>query len=86
MRGKVAMGWVWLSLIVALIFLVLYAFNLITAYWLGMFAVIFIVLGIVITFMLAGAGATATGGANKIGAILLVVGIILALIIFFVPK
>ena len=86
MKGKIALGWVWLSIILALVFLVLYGFNFITAYWLGMIAVIFIVLGVVLTLLFAGAGATSTAGANKIGAILLVVGIILVLIIFLVPK
>jgi hypothetical protein len=86
MRGAVAFGWVWLSIIFALIFLVLYGFDFITAYWLGMLAVIFIVVGILLTLFLAGAGATETAGANKIGAILLVVGIILVLVIYFVPK
>lgn len=70
-----------ISVIVALIFLVLYGFNVISAYWLGMLAVIFIVLGIILTFMLAGSGES-----NNIGLILLIVGIILVLIIYFVPK
>jgi len=73
------------ALILALIFLALYVFNFISAYWLGMLAVIFIVLGIILTFMFAGAGATETKGVNTVGIILLVVGIILVLIIYFVP-
>lgn len=86
MRGKIAFGWVWFSIVVALIFLVLYGFNFITAYWLGMLAVIFIAIGLLLTVMLAGAGATKTAGADKIGAILLFVGIMLVLIIYFFPK
>jgi hypothetical protein len=79
-------SWVWLSVIVALVFLVLYGFDFITAYWVGMIAVIFIIVGIIVTFMVAGAGATKTEGANSIGFILLLAGIILVLIIFLVPK
>lgn len=76
----------WFAIILALIFLVLYGFDFIDAYWLGMLAVIFVVLGIILTFMLAGAGATDTKGVNTVGAVLLITGIILVLIIFLVPK
>jgi hypothetical protein len=76
----------WFAVILALVFLVLYGFDFINAYWLGMLAVIFVVLGIVLTFMLAGAGATKTEGVNTVGIILLITGIILVLIIFLVPK
>jgi hypothetical protein len=79
-------SWVWLSVIVALVFLVLYGFDFITAYWVGMIAALFIILGIIITFLVTGAGATKTEGANRIGFILLLAGIILVLIIFLVPK
>ncbi|NIO22580.1 MAG: hypothetical protein GTN38_00950 [Candidatus Aenigmarchaeota archaeon] len=76
----------WAALIVAIAFLALYAFNFINAYWLGMLGVIFIALGLIMTFMLAGAGATKTEGANMVGLVLLLVGIILILIIFLFPK
>jgi hypothetical protein len=76
----------WFAIILALVFLVLYGFDFINAYWLGMLAVIFVVLGIVLTFMLAGAKATKTEGVNTVGIVLLITGIILVLIIFLVPK
>jgi len=79
-------SWVWLSVIVALVFLVLYGFDFITSYWVGLIAALFIILGIIITFLVAGAGASSTEGVNRIGFILLLAGIILVLIIFLVPK
>ncbi len=75
----------WFAIILALIFLVLYAFRVISGYWLGMLSAIFIVLGLALTVLFAGAGATSTEGATTVGVILLLVGIILALIIFFIP-
>ncbi len=74
-------GWFKLTLIITIVFLALYAFGVINAFWLGMLAAVFIVIGLVFGILLAG-----TGSAENMGLALLAVGIILAVIIFFFPR
>jgi hypothetical protein len=60
----------------------LYAFGILSGYWTLMFAVIFIVVGFVIGFLLMGSGEENP----KMGATLFILGVLLLLIILFLPK
>ncbi len=68
--------------ILFLIFWALYGFSIVNGYWMTMIAIIFIVVGFVVGFLLLG-----SGHENMwMGVPLFVFGIILLLIIYFFPK
>lgn len=71
-----------LVIILFLIFLALYAVGIIPGYWTLMIAVIFIVVGFVVGFVLLGSGEERMWT----GVPLFIFGIILFLIVFFFPK
>ena len=67
--------------ILFLIFLGLYGFGIVNVYWTAMIAIIFIVVGIVVGFLILGSGSENMW----IGVPLFVFGIILLLIIWLFP-
>ncbi len=68
--------------ILFLIFLGLYWFGAVNAYWTTMIAIIFIIVGFVVGFLLLGSGSENMW----IGVPLFVFGIILLFIIWFFPR
>jgi hypothetical protein len=68
--------------VVFLLFAGLYGLGVMSAYWTMMIAVIFIVVGFVVGFLLLGSGSESM----KVGVPLFVFGIILFLIIYFFPR
>ena len=69
------------AFILFLIFLGLYGLGIVSGYWVMMFAVIFIVVGFVVGFLLLGSGSENMW----IGVPLFVFGIVLLLIVYFFP-
>ena len=63
------------------LFLGLYSLGIVSAYWLTMIAVLFIVIGFVVGFLLLGSGSENMW----IGVPLFVLGIIMVLIIYLFP-
>ncbi len=70
------------TLILFLIFLGLFWFGIVNAYWTIMIAIIFIIVGFVVGFLLLGSGSENMW----IGVPLFVFGIILLFIIWFFPR
>lgn len=68
--------------ILFLIFLGLYGFGVVNAYWMTMIAIVFVIIGFVVGFLILGSGSENMW----IGVPLFVFGIILLLIIWFFPK
>jgi len=68
--------------LVFLIFLALYGFGIVSGYWTLMIAVIFIVVGFVIGFLLMGSGSESM----KMGVPMFIMGIVLLLIVWFFPR
>lgn len=78
------MGWkaVLGVFVLFLFFAALYGFGIVSGYWTLMFAVIFMVVGFVVGFLLLGSGSENM----KMGVPMFVFGIILLLIVYFFPK
>lgn len=68
--------------VLLVIFLAAYFLGAISAYWLTMIAVLFIVIGFVVGFLLLGSGSENMW----IGVPLFVFGIVMLLIVYFFPK
>lgn len=69
------------AFVLFLLFLGLYGLGIVSGYWVMMFAVIFIVVGFVVGFLLLGSGSENMW----IGVPLFVFGIVLLLIVYFFP-
>ena len=67
--------------ILFLIFLALYGFGIVPGYWIMMFALIFIVVGFLVGFVILGSGSENMW----VGVPMLILGIILLLIVYFFP-
>ncbi|MCK5016862.1 MAG: hypothetical protein KAS32_07295 [Candidatus Peribacteraceae bacterium] len=68
--------------VIFLAFLVVYFLGIISPYWLMMIAIIFIIVGFVVGFLILGSGQENMW----VGVPLFVFGIIMLLIIYFFPK
>ncbi len=68
--------------ILFLVFLGLYWFGIVSGYWLTMIAIIFIVVGFLVGFLLLGSGSENMW----VGVPLFVFGIILLIVIYFFPR
>ncbi len=77
--GAKAVIW---PVIVFLIFVGLYALGIVPGYWTLMIAVIFIVVGFVVGFLLLGSGQESMW----MGVPMLILGIILLILVYFFPR